>query len=400
MYLKRSLEKIIKKTSSQFPVLLLEGAKGVGKTKMLKTISDKKRKYVSLEPLDIRMQAWEDPELFLERFQPPVFIDEIQLAPKLISLINEKIKINRDVSYWLSASQTFSIKKELSEFNQNDLKKYLLYPLSNSEINNIASEPFIPENFNKRKATFLTLQEIFSQIWLGSYPEVVLKNNKTDFYQNYVQNYIEKEIYEIAQIGDKSRFFAFMKAVAARSTKMVNYAELADEACISQPTAKSYLKILEISNLVKLIYPYKTQYSVPMVSTPKIYMTDTGLMSYLTSWNSPEALADGAEAKSYFETKCVLEIIKSFTNNGLDAELYYYRDRTSSPKEISLIVKYGDTIYPVEFKKAASVNSESSKYFDKLKTFRTPVGVGAVICLAKEYSELNKRVKVIPAFMI
>ena len=399
MYIKRALEKSFKASSIKYPILLLEGAKGTGKTSFLKKLNKNKRNYVSLEPLDIRQLAWEDPELFLCKYQSPLIIDEIQLAPNLIKYIAEKANKDKDFSCWISASQSFSIKKELTLLN-NKLKTFTLYPLSNKEINKINSEPFIPNNINTANIPEKNPQEIFKQIWLGSFPEVVIKKNKTEFYQNYVQNYIEKEIYEIAQIGDKSRFFAFMKAVAARSAKMLNYAELAEEACISQPTAKSYLKILEISGLIKLIYPYKTISSAPMVSTPKVYMTDTGLMSYLTSWNNPEALADGAESKSFFETKYVSEIIKSFTNSGLEPELYYYRDRTTSPKEISLIIKNNDIIYPVEFKKSITVNSEASRNFEKLKTFKTPIGTGAIICLAKEYSELNKGVKVIPAYMI
>ena len=404
MFIKRALTNSFKSAGKQYPVLLIIGSSGTGKTTFLKNLGKDIYNYVSLAPLDVREQALNDPELFLGNNPTPLIIDEIQLVPSLISYIHKslnKIKNDKTSCYWLAATQIFSIKKELSIFNEEQLKIFKLYGLSEREINKEKQEKFISDKFTGIK-TSDTPKNFFHKIWLGSYPELRSNKNidKISFYQKLVKNYIESELNEIAQIGNKMGFYNFLKAVAARTGKMLNYAELAEESDISLPTAKSYIKILEISGIIKLIYPYKTEFSPLMVSTPKLYMLDTGLVSYLTSWNDSNAMADGAFATQIYETKCVSEIIKSFVNNGVEPNLFYYRDRATSPKEIRLILECDNVLYPIEFKRSITVTPEAVKNFDKLRVFKKNIGQGTLINFAKEEYFLKKNVKVLPVYWL
>ena len=246
--------------------------------------------------------------------------------------------------------------------------------------------------------------EFFHSLWLGAYPELCCSIDPdkywTIFYQSYVQTYLERDVRKLAQVADLGVFYGFLKAAAARSGQMLNYSELARDSGISQPTAKSYLSILETSNIVKLLYPYKNNQSAPMVSTPKLYMLDTGLMAFLTEWKNPEVLAAGASAGHFFETWCVAEILKSYANAGQEPSLFYYRDRERNPNEIDIVISENKILYPVEIKKSATLDRNDVKQFGHLATFKMPVGKGALISLYPEVAHIMENVLAIPAFML
>ena len=186
--------------------------------------------------------------------------------------------------------------------------------------------------------------------------------------------------------------------MAARSAQMLNYSDIARDTGVSQPTAKSYLSILEASGIVKILYPYKTGETASLVvTTPKVYMLDTGLMAYLTSWTSPETLADGAMAGHFFETWCFSEILKSYAGAGLDAPFFYFRDKKRRPKEIDLIISNDETLYPTEFKKSATLDRNDARHFDELAMFKQRVATGAVMSFYPQKVHLREDVLNLPA---
>ena len=146
--------------------------------------------------------------------------------------------------------------------------------------------------------------ELFHRIWLGAYPGLVCSSSPdrlwAPFYQSYIQTYLERDVRKLAQVADLNVFYSFLKATAARSGQMVNYSDLARDAGVSVPTAKRYMSLLETSGIAKLLYPYSTNQSAPMISTPKMYFLDTGLMAYLTDWTNPQVLQSGAAAGHFF----------------------------------------------------------------------------------------------------
>lgn len=411
MFIRRELEKAFLDANGFFSVLLLTGARQVGKTTFLKKIAEPGRGFVSLDPLDARAKAAQDPRLFLADNPPPVIIDEIQYVPELLPYIKNTVDEIRTTDpekakgmYWLTGSQKFELMEGVSESLAGRIGIFNLFGLSNREINGKDSVPFLPENFSSQGMTEQTPQELFRNIWLGSYPELRSSGNPdkywTYFFQSYVQTYLERDVRKLAQVADLNVFYAFLKASAARSGQMLNYSDLARDTGISVPTAKKYMSILETSNIAKLLYPYKNNQSAPMVSTPKMYFLDTGLMAYLTDWKTPEVLASGAMAGHFFETWCVAEILKSYTNNGLEPSMYYFRTKERNPSEIDIIIKENETLYPIEIKKSATLDKNDVKQFHKLETFKMPVGVGGLVSLYPQRSHITEDILTIPATML
>jgi len=411
MFIQRRLSRCFLDASQFFSVLLLTGARQVGKTTLLRTLAEPGRHFVSLDPMDARTKAAEDPRLFLADNPPPVIIDEIQYVPQLLPYIKEIVDDVRTTHpekargmYWLTGSQKFELMQNVSESLAGRIGVYDMFGLSNREFHGQESVPFLPGLFSAAGMPQKTPQEFFHDLWLGSFPELRCSPAPDQywsvFFQSYVQTYLERDVRKLAQVADLSVFYAFLKAAAARSGQMLNYSDLARDSGISEPTAKRYMSILETSNIAKLVYPYKNNQSAPMISTPKMYFLDTGLMAYLTDWKTSEVLASGAAAGHFFETWCIAEILKSYAVNGLVPSLYYFRTKERNPSEIDVLIKENDTLYPVEIKKSATLNKNDVKQFTKLETFKMPIGTGALISLYPQISHIRENILSIPATML
>ena len=387
---------------------MLIGARQVGKSTFLRKIAESGRKYVSLDPLDVQKQAREDLRLFLANNYAPVISDKIQNVPELLPYIKTLVDEARITSpekakgmFWLTGSQQFHLMKGVSESLAGRIGILNLYGLSNAEIEGRRSQAFLPDTQSASVPAKSPI-EVFERIWRGSYPEIATANSDANmwsaFFQSYIQTYLMRDVRALTQVADEHKFYDFLRAVAARTGQMLNYSSLARDADISQPTAKSYLSILETSGIVKLLYPYSRNKIRNMVSTPKLHMLDTGLAAFLTGWTSPEVLMNGAMAGAFFESWCVAEILKSYVNAGESPSFYYYRDKDKN--EIDLVIEREGKIYPVEFKKAATVSKADVKRFDKLSNFNMPVGTGALISLYPDAILIKENVKAIPAFAL
>ena len=409
MYIKRHLETAFKDANDFFPALLVTGARQVGKTTFLRRIAEPERRFVSLDPIDVQIQAKEDPRLFLANYPPPVIIDEIQYAPELLPYIKAMIDEARirdpetaKGMFWLTGSQQFQMMKGVTESLAGRIGVFNLYGLSNREIAGKPGSPFLPGNFDSADMPSISPADFFVSLWRGSYPELVsvpsAVKHWSHFYQSYLKSYLERDVSALAQVADEHRFYAFLKAVAARTGQLLNYSSIARDADISQPTAKNYLSILETSGLVKLLYPYMKNRTKQMISTPKLYMLDCGLAAFLTGWNTPEALAGGAAAGHFFETWCFSEILKSYTNAGETGNFYYYRDKDAN--EINLIIERDGILHPIEFKKAATLNKNDVKSFSKLSQFQQTIGTGALVSLYPEVTYVKEGVQTIPAWTL
>lgn len=408
MFVERNIKEAFERVNSFFPIVLVIGARQVGKSTFLRKVAEPTRKYVSLDPLDIQKQAREDPRLFLANNLAPVIFDEIQNVPELLPYIKAVVDEVRQTSpekakgmFWLTGSQQFHLMKGVSESLAGRVGILNLYGLSNAELDGRKSQPFLPDN-PLPNAPAKSPIEVFTRIWRGSYPKIATANPDTNiwsaFFQSYIQTYLMRDVRALTQVADEHKFYDFIRAVAARTGQMLNYSSLARDADISQPTAKSYLSILETSGIVKLLYPYSRNKTRNMVSTPKLHMLDTGLAAFLTGWTSPEVLMNGAMAGAFFESWCVAEILKSYVNAGETPNFYYYRDKDKN--EIDLVIERNGKIYPVEFKKAATVSKADIKHFNKLADLKTPVGTGTLISLYPDSILIKDSVKTIPAFAL
>jgi uncharacterized protein len=403
--LARTLSRTIARVAGSFPVLLVTGPRQVGKTTLLVNCAEPGRGYVSLDDLEQRDLARNDPALFLQVHPPPVTIDEVQYAPQLFSSIKMAVdRTGQPGMFWLTGSQKFHLMKGISESLAGRMAIIDMLGLSQAERLGRAGEqePFRPtpawlSNARIRAEKSKNVMEIYQDIWRGSYPKVVLDRNiqRDLFYNSYVQTYIQRDVREAINISDSNAFGRFLRAVAARTGQLLNYSDLARDVDIDHKTAKAWLAALETSGLVYLLPPYHSNVTKRLVKTPKLYFLDTGLCSYLTRWPSPEALEAGAMSGAIFETYLLAEILKSYWHNGESAYFYYYRD--VDQKEIDLVLEEGDTLYPVEFKKTASPSQSASKQFPVLAKLKRKVGHGAVICLRETDVPLSREVTAIPA---
>lgn len=403
MYIKRQAEETVKKLSKMFGAVLVAGPRQVGKTTMLKEITDDIN-YVTLDDLVLLETAKEQPGLFFKDNVPPVFVDEIQKAPQLFSQIKLIIDSSKKKGqFFMCGSQQFQMMKGVSESLSGRIGLLTLLGLSLRERYGVSyNKPFIPtdEYFTERSKDIskCTYDDIWNIIHRGSMPELA-DNEEFDwqmFYSAYVRTYIERDVKELIGIGDTLKFSKFMTAVAASNGQLLNLSSVAREVGISQPTADRWLSILIASNIVYLLQPYSNNITKRAVKTPKLYFLDTGLAAYLTKWNTVDVLKNGAMAGAFFESFVVSEIIKSYYNAGIGSpSLYFYRDKEMN--EIDLIIEESGYLHPIEIKKHDNPTKKDIKAFallDKIPDIKR--GGGGVICLYDKLISLDENNKIIP----
>ena len=300
-YIKRAAEDTIARVSKIFPVLLVTGPRQVGKTTLLQRMAEAQqsegieRKYVTLDDPDVRYLAKHDPALFLQRYSPPVLIDEIQYATELLPYIKMSVDHSKKKGdFWITGSQVFRLMKNVSESLAGRVGIVNLLGLSDAEIYHEPSEPFQTEAGYlmerlpvKRKRD---LNEIYRRIFKGSMPELYADENVDweTYYRSYVDTYLQRDIRDLAQVADEMQFYNFMTIVAAQTSKPVVYEELANAAGVSAPTAKKWLSILVSSHIIALVQPYHNNALKRVVKMPLLHFLDTGLAAYLLKWGNPK----------------------------------------------------------------------------------------------------------------
>ena len=386
-----------------FGAVLVAGPRQVGKTTMLAKVTDGMN-YATLDDPILRASAEEQSGTFFKDNPPPVFVDEIQKAPMLFEQI--KLILDRERKkgqFFMCGSQQFKMMKGVSESLAGRIGLVNLLGFSQRETHGIELDiPFLPtdEFFNERKKQLADIpyQAVWNVIHRGAMPEL---HDNPDFnwqmfYGAYVRTYIERDVRELSEIGDTVKFTKFMVAAAASTGQLLNIASLARDVGVSQPTADRWLSILVASNIVYLLQPYSNNITKRAVKTPKLYFLDTGLAAYLTRWNTPDVLKNGAMAGAFFESFVVSEIVKSYYNRGiLELPLYFYRDKDMN--EIDLLIEENGTLYPLEIKKHADPQKKDMDAFallDKIPGIRR--GSGGVICLYDKLITLSGNDRVIP----
>ena len=407
-YISRHMEERILELSRSYSAILLTGPRQAGKTTMLQKLAEQEnigRQYVTLDDLNERDMAKNDPALFLQLHKPPVLIDEVQYAPELFTYI--KIHIDRNHNpgdFWMTGSQIFRLMRGVQESLAGRVALLHMSPMSQREILGAPCVPFTTEMerllAERDQIQPVSTPELYARLWRGSMPGLVSGQtpDRNIFYSSYLSTYVERDVREISGNVDALKFHRFVTAVAARCSQLLNYNALAEDAGIDIQTAKAWINILETLGIIFFLHPYSNNVLKRTIKTPKVYFYDTGLVCYLTRWSSPEVAESGAMNGALLENFTVSEIMKSYQNAGLEPYLYFYRDRDA--KEIDVILEGDGKLCPLEIKKTATPDKRLTRVFGVIDRSPLRLGTGAILCMADKLSAFDSKHLIIPIWMI
>lgn len=403
-YISRAIEKTFLAAVRDFKVVLVTGPRQCGKTTMMKKMAEDEnrgRKYISLDDFAARKMAVESPNLFLQVYKPPVFIDEVQYAPQLFSYIKMYVdEYQQPGDIWLSGSQIFKLMENVQESLAGRVGILKMNTFSQAEIEEVESSPFRPEieyliarGENRKK---IEMPELYERIFKGSLPDVVQHelSSRDRLYSSYIATYIERDVREISGIIDSLKFYDFVTATAAHIGQIINFRTIADAAGISVQTAKEWMQILERLGIIFFLHPYTNNLLKRTISKPKLYFYDTGLAIYLTRWSDSITFMNGSFNVAALENFVVSEIVKSYYNAGEEHYINYYRDKDA--KEIDIVREINNTVYPMEIKKTGLPDERITKVFSVLENKGKTVAPGIVLCTAQNISTLGKGNYVVP----
>lgn len=317
------------------------GPRQCGKTTLAKNLFPS-FSYANLEDMNVRSLAKNDPEEFFTRFPEPVIIDEIQRVPELLSTVQVRIDKNQKKGqYLITGSQQISLKSSITQSLAGRTAIVQMLPLSISEL--------YSANIKLDRD---------SQLISGFMPFLYAESGHSPFeyYKNYVNTYLERDIVQIAAVHDLIRFEKFMRLLAGRVGQLVNNSALATEVGVSSTTIGSWLSVLEASHVIYTLKPWFKNRNSQVVKTPKIYFCDTGLISYLLGIETPEQMIRDPLLGNIFENFVVIEALKTRLNLGLEPNLYFFRN--SNGLEIDLILQEQNKLKLFEIKSGKSLNDE------------------------------------------
>lgn len=339
-----------------YPVILLTGPRGVGKSSFLRRMASERCSFVSLDDYAERDLARRDPKQFLSTHRPPVMIEEVQYAPELFAYIKIFLDAHGDQNglFLLTGSHKFSLMRGVEESLAGRMAVFDVLGLSGAELNeNWFEIPFLPDSrwyAHKKEWRFaqITRDALYRRIWRGSFPEFIemKPSDRTGFFRDYVRTFIDKEVAPSLH-GDRDliKFAKFMRVAASKTASVLNYAEIARDAAIDQRTAKKWLGHLIRAGLVYLCPPWTRRMSCRVVKSPKIYFLDTGLCAYLARYDTPEILEAGALSGAILETWVLCEILKSWWNESEEVTLYFIGGKNG--ERIDFLLEQNGELYPV-----------------------------------------------------
>lgn len=417
-YIHRAIEDIVKESANNFKAVLVTGARQTGKSTLLKHLYPE-IKEISFDDPFAEEQAKNNPDMFMMLNEPPVFLDEIQYVPSLFRYIKMSCDKSNDKGlFFLSGSQPFKLMDMVSDSLAGRIAIIEMTPLSLREImNDEFKTPFLPtlEYIQERNISVKKPDNIWKIIHRGGYPEIQDQNMDWNMYfSSYIKTYLERDVRELAAVQDLDAFRRFMVACAARTGQMLNYANIAEEVGKDANTIKNWVSILEASGIVYILEPFANSALKRVIKTPKMYFRDTGLVAYLTRWLTPDTLANGAMRGEIFETFVISEILKSYSNRGLDYKYFvsYYRGKDKIRKkkngdivqeeaEIDFIIEENGILYPLEIKLNANVTADMTAAFRVLDDLTEKKrGMGAVVCMCSMPGMLRENVLQIPCWYV
>lgn len=403
MYIHREIETTIREMLGQFKVVLVTGARQVGKTTVLENSLKGTFSYVTLENPIEASSAENDSLLFFETKSLPLIIDEVQRVPSLFQttkfIVDQSSECGQII---LTGSQTYRLMKGVSESLAGRIGILEMSGLSVRELISdarLAPKPYVPSAAGsiERPSDF----NLWGRIQRGSMPQLCATDIPWErFWTSYTQAYLERDVRDLINLKSERKFFDFMVAAAARSGQLFNASDIANSIDVDYKTVQSWVSILQASGIVRLLQPFWPNIGKSLTKTPKLYFMDTGLVCHLTRWTTADQLRNGAVAGHVFETFVVSEVLKSYMNAGANLhDVWFYRD--SKKREIDLVIQEGHVLHPVEIKTAATVRADAVKNFKCLEGMEGyEVGFGHVICQTPEPYYVTRDVQAVPVWAI
>ncbi|MFH1422473.1 MAG: ATP-binding protein [Planctomycetota bacterium] len=396
----RILTKKLKKAATQFPVIAVTGPRQSGKTTLVKSVF-RNYQYVSLELPDQRSFALEDPRGFLNQFNCPVILDEIQRTPELFSYIQVAVDNNRSKpgQFILTGSQNFLLLHNVSQSLAGRCAVLHLLPFSLSELmkrSDIAIEKIgqvVPQKVKQPK------QNLLEVMFTGFYPRIHDKNlSPQDWLASYYQTYLERDVRNVLNVGDLESFGKFIRLCAGRNGQLLSLSGLASDCGITHTTVRRWLSVLEASFIVMLLHPHYKNFGKRLIKSPKLYFLDSGLLCYLLQIKNPQDLQHRAERGAIFESFVVSELCKNFMHRGEQPNLYFWRD--SAGHEVDIVIDVGEHLIPIEVKSAQTIASDFFNTLSYWRSISDNEKSPAVLVYGGEQSYKRSGVVVYPWFLL
>ena len=375
----RTAQTTLLRLAKGFPILAITGPRQSGKTTLAKAAFPDKP-YVSLEDPDIRMLAESDPRGLLAQFPDGAILDEAQRAPELFSYIQTRIDAEVRLGFYvLTGSQQFGLFSGISQTLAGRVGLLQLLPFSMGELQSAGKLP----------------QDLDGMLYRGAYPPLYDRDlAPVDWYGNYVNTYVERDVRQLISVRDLSVFQRFLRMCAARVGQLLNLSALAADCGISHNTAVAWLSVLEASYIVFLLRPHFQNFNKRLVKAPKLYFCDTGLASWLLGIRDPSQIAFHAQRGSLFENLVVTEFVKFRLNQGLPPDLFFWRD--SQGLEVDLLAQKGDSLRPLEIKSGQTLAADFFRSLTKWSALAGKPDAPAWLVYGGDQSARHGNVEVVP----
>lgn len=347
--IQRTSANTLKKLAQSYPALVVTGPRQSGKTTITQAVFPEKP-YVSLEDLDTRSFAQDDPRAFLAQYKDGAILDEVQRCPDLFSYLQTHLDAQKKMGLFiLTGSQQFDFISGISQSLAGRVARISLLPFSLAELQLAEKAP----------------KKLEDLLFKGLYPPIYDRKLEPHiWYGNYVNTYLERDVRQLINVRDLSTFQKFIRMCAARTGQLLNLSSLASDCGITHNTAKAWISVLEASYIVHLLQPHHKNFNKRLVKTPKLYFYDTGLAAWLQGIQSAEQLITHPARGALFETWVVAELIKYRFNAALTSNLYFWRDSTGN--EVDVLIENADKLTPIEIKSGQTIASD---FFDGLRKF-------------------------------
>lgn len=364
---KRTLESILEVALDTFPVVLLNGARQVGKSTLA---LEKFQNYLTFDDGELRLYAKENPKGFLKNLDLPICLDEIQKVPMLLEYIKIIIDTDRkNGSFLLTGSSNVLDHRDSKDTLAGRLCELLLHPLSSKEKNDKPNENIVEKLQNREfklgKNDYT--DEVLTHILDGGFPEILeLEGLPKDlWFTSYIATYIERDARDLADIRDIDSFIRFVNILATRSATILNRSNLSSDVGIKDITCENYISIISRIYQATLVRPYFANIGKQFVKSPKVFFNDTGVLCSLLRVNTKEKLLDSTYSGQIFETYVFCELQKHLSYLQKPARMFHYR--TSDKKEIDFIIEVDDELLAIEVKKSSSVKKDDFKHIADLQ---------------------------------